>query len=116
MTIRTWYFETAFVAAVLVGITVLTATRPIDWLACAAVFLTFRHAQIADRMSEAQGAMPVPAVHCFRLATRYWILKELCWLAFFILQGSYAAVAGAVLFALYPAWRRFWRTVHPRAV
>jgi hypothetical protein len=43
-------------------------------------------------------------------------MKEVLWIAFFVLQGSYAAVVGAALFALYPAWRRAWRAFHPMTV
>jgi hypothetical protein len=116
LTLRTWYFETAFAVAVIVSTTLATATRAIDWIACAAVIATFRHGQITDRMVEAQGALPTPTVHCYRVAGRYWVMKEVLWIAFFVLQGSYAAVVGAALFALYPAWRRAWRAFHPMTV
>lgn len=115
MIFRTWQFEAVVAVFVVASTTFLTATRTIDWIACAAVIATFRHGQIADRMVEAQRALPIPTVHCYRIAVRYWVLKEALWIVFFAIQGSYAAIVGAVLFAFYPAWRRFWRSVHPRA-
>jgi hypothetical protein len=30
-----------------------------------------------------------------------------------IWSGTYAALVGCVVFALYPLWRRWWRRVHP---
>lgn len=112
--LRTYYFEVGFVAAVVGATTALTATRAVDWVAAAAVLGTFKHAQIADRLAEAQGALAAPAVECYRLAAWYWALKESLWFTFFLIQGSYAAVAGAIVFALYPVWRRAWRRFHPR--
>lgn len=115
MTLRTWHLELLVAACVVVSTTALTAHRAIDWLACLAVLASFCHGQVAARMSEAQGALPTPTVDCYRIATVYWVAKEALWLTFFVLQGSYAAVCGCLLFAVYPAWRRWWRSVTPRS-
>lgn len=109
MTPRTWQVELAVVATVLVVVTAATATRSVDWVACLAVLASFCHGQVAERMAEAQGSLPTPTVHCYRVASFYWVAKECLWLTFFVLVGSYAAVGGCVLFAAYPVWRRWYR-------
>jgi hypothetical protein len=106
--------ERAFVATVLLTVT-LTGRRGLaDLLACAAVLLSFAHGQIADRMAEAQEARPVVDVHCYRQAARYWLAKEVVWIAYFITTRAYPAIVGCVVFAAYPSWRKLWRRVHPR--
>ncbi len=113
--IRTWMLERAFVATVLLTVTVLTGQRGlVDWLACAAVLCSFAHGQISDRMAESQAASEIADVHCFRQAARYWLAKELLWVAYFTATHAYAAIVGCVVFAAYPSWRKWWRSIHPR--
>lgn len=114
MKLRTWHLELLVAAAVVIGTTAATATRLVDWLACAAVIASFCHGQVAERMAEAQGELARPTVDCYRVANFYWIFKECLWLSYFIADGVYAAVCGCVLFASYPAWRRFWRARRAR--
>jgi len=107
--IRTWHVELAVVGAVLAAITVSTGSRLVDWLACVAVLASFCHGQVSDRLAEAQATAVAP-VHCHRWSGRYWLLKESAWIGYFSLQGSWAGVAGAAIFAAYPGWRRWRRT------
>lgn len=110
MTLRTWHVELAVVATLLFIVTAITGSRPIDWLSVLAVLYTFQHCQVTSRMAEAQAKMGAPSVECHRRATLYWVAKEFLWIAYFVIQRSWAAVAGAVVFAAYPAWRRYWRS------
>lgn len=118
MTIRTWHIEMAVVATVLVAVALLSGGGWLELLGAGAVLLSFGHAQVADRLAEYAGAKPEPGderdwsirspVHCYRWATRYLVCKEALWLAYFIAHRSWSALAGVVMFLLYPAWRRWW--------
>lgn len=106
---KTWQFELAAVATILVTVTSITATRVVDWIALAAVLVSFCHGQVSDRLAAEQSRAIAPSVECHALAGRYWFAKEALWLTYFLIQRSYAAVVGAVIFAAYPAWRTWWR-------
>lgn len=114
----TWQYEAAFVALVLATVALVTTERPdswalddlrpalVNWISAAAVLGSFLQANVGFRMAEAQEASPTPSVHCHAWSGRYWIIKELLWFLVFLLSGAYAAIAGNVLFILWPAWRR----------
>ncbi|MGN6107759.1 MAG: hypothetical protein ACTHU0_21800 [Kofleriaceae bacterium] len=112
---RTWHAENLVVGTVLLGVLWATGGGVADVIAAAAVFAGFCHASIAERLREREAARPVPAVECHRMQEVFWILKELGWLAFFVLTHAWPALAGCLLFLLYPAWRRFWRRRPPLA-
>lgn len=122
MTIRTWHLELAVVGVVLAAVALLTG-GPIELVGAGAVTLSFAHAQVADRLAEAErerrayvrfaDADDAHAVSCHRWATRYLISKESLWLAYFAAHRSWSALAGVGLFLAYPAWRRWWRARHP---
>lgn len=116
MTVRTWQVEAAVVLAVLSGVAVLTGNTATEWLGTGAVFLSFSHGQVADRMAERQAAMEKPDVHCWWKARYYFVGKELLWVAYFLAHRSYAALVGCALFLLYPVWRSWWRSVHVASV
>ena len=82
-------------------------------IAAIAVFFTFQHAAIADRMQERQAAMTVPDVECHWKSIYYFCAKEALWVTFFIMSHSWSAVAGAVIFFCYPFWRKFYRKCVP---
>jgi hypothetical protein len=115
--VKTYQAERAVVAVVLAVSACLTGGG-VAWLSALAVLLTFSHAQIADRLSEAEGARPpsVYSVHCRHLLDRYWSAKEATWIGVFVAIGNLPAIAGCVVLGAYPLWRRWWRRVHPRAV
>lgn len=114
----TWQYEAAFVALVLGTVAFATSAWPrsgafddvrpflVNWLAAAAVLGSFLQANVGFRMAEAQEASPAPSVHCHAWSSRYWVAKELLWFLVFLLSGAYSAIAGNVLFLLWPAWRR----------
>jgi hypothetical protein len=110
---KTWHFESLFVAIFLTAITYLTKNSFTEYIGCAAVWLTFNHASVSDRMAERQALKTKPDVDCYRMSLVYFIGKELLWLAYFLKTGSYSALCGVILFLVYPFWRKFWRKYHP---
>lgn len=111
---KTWMFESATVILILSAIAYLTGNTLINWISAFAIWCTFSHAQITDRMMEEQGALPKPSVKCYKKSLYFFIAKELGWLAFFLLQHSYPALIGVGIFLLYPVWRKYWRKIHPK--
>ena len=107
----TWQIEAAVVGAVLLAVIALSGGRWVEYLGAAAVFFTFMHAQVADRMAEQQAALPQPTVHCWRWAQRYFFIKEFLWFGYFFLLYAWSALAGVALFLLYPVWRRYYKAV-----
>jgi len=113
MKFRTWMFEWLVVFSVLATVTIATGNKPVEWLGTFAVLFTFGHAAITNRLAERQAMMPVPEVDCYHWSDRYFILKEILWLAYFLLYKSYAALIGVAIFLLYPFWRRLYRRWRP---
>lgn len=111
---RTWQIEAAVALLVLGTVAVLGGNHATEWLGAGAVWLSFMHGQVADRMAESQGRRAVPDVHCYRRAALYFIGKEALWVAYFVAHRSYAALAGCALFLAYPAWRKVYRKISPR--
>ncbi len=113
--IPTWMIERAVVAAVLFLIAVpLGEGQFIDWISAIAVLLSFSHAQIADRLREADTARDVPTVLCSDKLDNYWMMKEVAWVFVFVIAWNPAALLGCFMLGSYPAWRRFWRKIHPK--
>lgn len=124
---RTFQLEALVVAVVLATVVLLTGGKPVEWLGAAAVFFTFCYTQVGARLAEAEAertrlehalhatAEPRliytgPAVACHRWLTRYLLLKELCWLAYFVWLGAWSALVGVFVFLLYPLWRQWWKS------
>lgn len=109
---RTWVGEMLVVGAVLAGVAILRGVW-VEWLGAAAVLASFGHASVAERMREREAARDRPEVQCFRWSWRYFVAKEVLWVAYFASTGAHAALAGCGVFLLYPAWRAWWRRRHP---
>lgn len=109
MKLRTWHFEMVFVAAALGAVLLLTGGAWPELVCAAAVLAGFGHAQVSDRLAAHQASLVSAPVDCFRWSTRYFVAKELLWVAFFTLQQSYAALVGCGVFLVYPFWRSWWR-------
>ena len=107
--LRTWQIESAVVALVLMAVAACTGNHFREWVGAAAVWITFMHGQVADRLSADQAARPEASVPCWRWAGRYFVTKEILWMLYFILSQTWSALACVVLFLLYPVWRRFYR-------
>ncbi len=115
MKIKTWHFENLFVGTILGAVVVATGAPHIEWIGAFAVFCGFVHASISERMREREAARPVPSVECYRLATRFFIAKEVAWVGYFVTMRAWSALVGCGLFLAYPVWRKFWRRIHPLA-
>ena len=113
----TWHFETACVAFVLLVVALFTTPSVVSlwiapvpflivWLSAVAVLGSFLHAKVGYRMAEALAEQATPPAACQEWSGTYWVAKELLWLVVFVLSGAYPAIAGAVIFILYPAWRK----------
>jgi hypothetical protein len=108
---KTWHLEILFVAFILFVANMFGShLHPVELLGAVAVLLSFGHAQIADRLAEKEGQRAIPEVNCYKKLWYYFIGKELFWLTYFILNHSYSALAGVLIFLSYPIWRRFYRT------
>jgi hypothetical protein len=115
----TWQYETLFVAVVLALVAAVTTpsfsaigdaqalrSALVIWLSALAVLGSFLHAKVGYRMAEALAAQEAPPASCHEWSGTYWASKELLWLVVFLLSGAYPAIAGSIIFILYPAWRR----------
>ena len=108
--IKTWHIEAAVIFVALAATVLVSGNHWKEWIGAGAVMLSFLHAQIADRLAEAQKKLIVPNISCYPLANRYLTSKEVLWITYFIVSGAWSAMTGAVLFALYPFWRKYYRT------
>ena len=110
---KTWKWECLVVALVLCYVTYEYANNLVNWITTIAVYLTFNHAQISDRLQERQEVMDEPTVECYHKLNKYFIGKEILWIIAFLSMQNYAALAGCVMFALYPFWRKLYRRIKP---
>lgn len=131
---HTWHYEAATVAFIL--LIVASATTPlldiahitdqldvfkqflIVWLSAAAVFGSFLHAQVGTYMAEDMSHTEVPLTPCYPKLGEYWVYKELFWFLVFLISGAYPAIAGNIIFLVFPAWRKIYkeeRVLHEHA-
>lgn len=108
--IRTYAIELAFVATALATVWVSTGCKLVELVGSVGVLATFAHAQVSQRMEEKEGEKKVADVHCWRWTRRYFYLKELAWLIYFLSHGAWSALVGVFVFLLYYPWRKAWRT------
>lgn len=110
---KTWQIESIVVLIILSSSLLLKEIGYVDIICLFAIWITFLHAQVADRLQEKQSQKTEPDVDCFRWSNRYFIAKEVLWIIFFLLIRSYPALIGAIVFSLYPYWRKFYRKKYP---
>jgi hypothetical protein len=108
--IKTWQIEAAVVALVLFSVVLVSGSQVKEWIGALAVLFTFMHAQVADRMAEKQAAMPEPSVDCYPFSTRYYVVKEFLWIVYFVMSQTWTALAGGIIFLIYPLWRKYRRS------
>lgn len=114
MRLRTYQKE--YIVVFLILIAPFFFTRDIrltEVIAVLAVFFTFQHAQVTTALSESQAIKDVPEVSCYWRGNVYFLLKEGLWIAFFLMIKSWAALSGAIVFFIYPFWRRWFRKKYP---
>jgi hypothetical protein len=107
--LRTWQIEAAAALAVLSVVAIACGNRPIEWIGVLAVWLSFMHGQVSDRLVERQAELAAPDVHCWQWSRAYFAGKELLWVAYFVAHRSYSALVGCALFLAYPIWRAWYR-------
>ncbi len=131
----TWQYEAGFVAVILLSVSLLTTPSirsiftdtaslrafVIIWISAAAVFGSFLHAQIGTYMAEDMSHAEEPLTDCYHKLGKYWVYKETLWFAVFILSGAYPAIAGNIVFMLFPIWRKIYKAermkyTHPKNV
>lgn len=110
---KTWQGESAIALAVLSAVAYAGGNRPVEWIGVGAVWLSFMHGQVSDRMVEIQARQVAPDVHCWRWARLYFVGKEALWVAYFVVHRSWAALVGCALFLAYPVWRSWYRAQEP---
>jgi hypothetical protein len=103
---HTWQIEAAVVGLVLATTAILTGNELKEWIGAFAVLFSFMHGQVSDRLAAAQEQMEKPNVECWRWAQRYFMAKEALWFVYFLMSQTYAALAGVVIFLIYPFWRK----------
>ena len=108
--LRTWHIESAVVIAVLVTVVLVTGrgASHTEWLGAIAVYLTFGHASVSFRLSEAEERRSTREVECYRKLKWYYYGKEMCWLTYFVLLGLWSPLVGVGVFLFYPYWRNVW--------
>lgn len=87
--------------------------RTTELIATAAVFFTFLHAQMGNRLQEAEAAKDKPSVENAWHIVLFQIAKESLWVVFFFMTQAWAALVGAIVFLAYPFWRKWYRKRHP---
>lgn len=114
---KTYVIELVVVFLILALVALASGKGIIEWIGVFAVFFTFAHMSVADRLREREEARANKGeevmVECFYKLDRYYLLKEVCWFAYFLLLGAWSALAGVIVFLLYGPWRRLWRKHHP---
>ncbi len=117
--IRTYHFEEGFVLLVLVAVGFFAGKSPVEWIGVLAVFFTFKHTIIAERLQEAEAerakkeGLESVTVECYPKLGQNFIIKECLWFVYFILLGAWSALAGVIIFLLYPLWRKYYRKNRP---
>ncbi len=79
---KTWHVESTFVflilAAVAIGRIIVTGHGWVEWVGVVAVWATFAHASVANRLEEKEGkrvaATGQAEVECYRQLSRYFYL------------------------------------------
>jgi hypothetical protein len=115
--LRTYHFELSVAFLFLSAVAAYSGKGSIEWIGVLAVFFSFAHTSVADRLAEAQAKEAATAsqvrVACYYKLERYFYAKEICWCIYFYLLGAWSALAGVGLFLVYPLWRRLWRRYYP---
>lgn len=107
---KTWKIEMLMVAVILLTVNIIAKKLfTIEMLAALAVLITFGYVQIADRMAEQESIKNEPTVFCYKKMWYYSVGKEMLWFLYFLLNHSYSALVGVVIFLGYPIWRSLYR-------
>ena len=85
----TYQWEAIMVSIILIITGLLSDKGWVEWIGVLAVFFTFMHASVAERLAESEGHRKTNGediyVDCYYKLPRYFYLKELCF--FFIFHS-----------------------------
>lgn len=115
----TYQIEFIFVGILLVLTIILKKGELVEFIGAAAVFFSFGHAKVANRLAEREEyRKDKKEEDTFILSyshkvARYFYLKEIFWFVYFVLLGAWSALVGCIIFLLYEPWRKLWRKYHP---
>lgn len=114
---QTYHIENIVVASILVLTAIITNKWFIERIGVIAVYLTFNHVVIANRLQEAEehrynNQEPI-RVQCYPKLEKYFYAKEICRCIYFILLGAWSALVGVIIFLAYGPRRKFRRKHHP---
>ncbi len=116
---KTYRFEELFVISILSIVTIATGGlfSIWRWIEVLAVFLTFVHASIGQRLEEHQRYQfeqeGRATVECFHKLGPVFVGKEFLWMIAFIHAQLWPALVGVFIFLMYYPWRVEWRRAHP---
>jgi hypothetical protein len=111
--IKTSHIE-LLIAAVVVLIPLYgSGFERINVLTALAVFFSFQHTQISERLSERRRLFDSPSVAGYKRLSLVFFIKEAFWISAFVWMGNWVALCGSVLFFLYPVWRFSYRRRKP---
>lgn len=114
---KTWHWEALFVALILIVTGMVSDKGYKEWIGVLAVFFTFMHASVAERLSESEGYRKTKGEHvyvdCFYKLPIYFYAKEICFFFYFFSLGAWSALTGVIIFLIYPYWRKAWRKFCP---
>src|SRR3989344_1622450 len=119
----TWHYEAAIVGLALILVALFTSPAwnlvlidqemlkkfAIIWLSAGAVFGSFLHAQVGTYMAEDMSITEKPLTECYHKLGEYWVYKEILWFLVFLISGAYPAIAGNIIFLLFPVWRKIYK-------
>jgi hypothetical protein len=117
LNLKTYNIENFFVLTSLLSIAILFGKDYIEYIAVFAIYFTFKHANISNRMEEQEEKRKSLGqeikVECYKKSIQFFYVKEILWFSYFALNGSYSALAGVIIFLLYGPWRKIWRKHNP---
>lgn len=117
LNLKTYNIENFFVLISLLSISILFGKDYIEYIAVLAVYFTFKHANISNRMEEQEEKRKNLGqeikVECYKKSIQFFYVKEILWFSYFALNGSYSALAGVIIFLIYGYWRKTWRKYNP---
>ncbi len=111
--VKTFVIESAFVLTTLVLTAFFAGKEWQEWIAVFAVYFTFKHASVSNRMEEQEALKKSKGekvtVDCYKKSTHFFYAKEVLWFGYFFLTASYSALAGVIVFLIYGWWRKIYR-------
>ena len=118
---RTYVIEYVVAGIILIATAIISGKANVEWIWVLAVFLTFCHIGITDRLHEREHISQTtnPSVNkkemveCYYKLPRFYYGKEICWTIYFLYLGARSALLWVWIFLLYWPRRKLYRKYHP---